>query len=212
MKKNGRQNYLCKECSRQFQSEYDYAACKPENRKLALRCLCRGSGIRDCSVISRLSCGAVLRLLKKEAAAIELQPKQRVYQQVQIDEQWSYVGKKKKKVWMLYAYAVAEDEVLAFTMGKRSAKTVENLLLKLKQLDIDYFLTDDWEAFKAVLPADKHLRGKQYTKNIEGVNTFFRTRVRRLVRRTVCFSKKLIYHYCMLKIIIYLRNNRPSYF
>ena len=211
LKKSGRQNYRCKECGRQFQGEYTYAACKPENRKQALRCLCRGSGIRDCSVLSNLSCGAVQRLIKKEADGIVLRPQRWQYQRVQIDEQWSYVGKKEKKVWMLYAYAVEEDEILAFTLGKRSAKTVENLLVKLKQLDIEYFLTDDWEAFRAVLPQNRHLSGKQYTKNIEGVHTFFRTRIRRLMRRTVCFSKKLIYHYSMLKIIIFLRNNRPSY-
>jgi insertion element IS1 protein InsB len=212
VKKNGRQNYKCKDCGRQFQMLYDYPGCQPENRQLALRCLCRGSGIRDCSVISKLSCGAVLRLIKKEAAALSVKPRLWHYKSVQIDEQWSYVGKKEKKVWMLYAYAVEEDEILAFTLGKRSARTVANLLVKLKQLTIDCFLTDDWEAFKAVLPAQKHKSGKQYTKNIEGINTFFRTRVRRLMRRTVCFSKKLIYHYSMLKIIIHLRNNRPSYF
>jgi IS1 family transposase len=57
-------------------------------------------------------------------------------------------------------------------------------------LDIDLFLTDEWEAFRAVLAKAKHLIGKQFTKAIEGVNTFFRTNVRRLVRRTACFSKK----------------------
>lgn len=210
-KKNGRQNYKCKACGRQFQNAYEYPGCQPENRKLALRCLCRGSGIRDCSVISKLSCGTVLRLIKKEAAKWKGKPKKWYYKQVQIDEQWSYVGKKEKKVWMLYAYAVEEDEILAFTLGKRSAGTIENLMVKLKQLEIAYFLTDEWEAFKAVLPKAKHLAGKQYTKNIEGVNTFFRTRVRRLMRRTVCFSKKLIYHYSMLKIIIYMRNSNASY-
>lgn len=112
---------------------------------------------------------------------------------------------------MLYAYAVDEDEIIAFTMGKRSAKAVQNLFVKLKHLDIGLFLTDEWEAFATVLPKTKHLIGKQYTKAIEGINTFFRTRVRRLVRRTVCFSKKLIYHYSMLKIIIYHRNQRASY-
>jgi hypothetical protein len=41
-----------------------------------------------------------------------------------------------------------------------------------------------------VLPAEKHLVGKAYTKNIEGVNLCLRTRNRRMVRKTACFSKK----------------------
>ena len=112
---------------------------------------------------------------------------------------------------MLYAYAAKEDEIIAFTMGKRSAASVRNLLVKLKSLDIGVYLTDKWEAFRAVLPKHKHKAGKPFTKAIEGMNTFFRTRVRRLMRRTVCFSKKLIYHYSMIKLIIYHRNKHSSY-
>lgn len=75
-KKSGRHNYLCKQCGRRFQDSYVYAACQPQNRKQALRCLCRGSGVRDCSIISKLSCGAaVLRLIKKEAAVVTVKPR-----------------------------------------------------------------------------------------------------------------------------------------
>lgn len=211
-KSYGKQNYLCKGCGRQFQTCYSYKGCERSNRTLAAKCLCRGSGIRDCSLISQLSKGAVLRLIKTKASQIIIKPEQLCYNQVQIDEQWSYVGKKEKKVWMLYAYAPKEDEILAFAMGKRNAETVRRLMMKLKCLDIDWFLTDNWEAFKAVLPAQKHRIGKAFTKAIEGINTWFRTRVRRLMRRTTCFSKKLIYHYSMLKLIIYLRNHKLSYF
>lgn len=211
VKDNGRQNFLCKGCGKQFQFEYIYKGCVVENRELIIKMLCRGSGIRDCEAVTGVSHSTVLGLIKKKAAVLSVKPHKQRYHRVQIDEQWSYVGRKEKKVWMLYAYAVDEDEIIAFTMGKRSAAAVKNLFVKLKALDIALFLTDDWEAFQSVLPKAKHLIGKQYTKAIEGINTFFRTRVRRLVRRTVCFSKKLIYHYSMIKIIIYHRNKRSSY-
>jgi len=211
VKKTGKQNYRCKGCNRQFQNSYQYAGCIVHNKELVVKALCRGSGIRDCCVLSGMSKVSVLKLIKSYAAGIALKAKQRRYSRVQIDEQWSYVGNKAKKVWMLYAYAPQEDEILGFAMGKRNAETVRRLMLKLKQLDIDWFLTDLWEAFAAVLPANRHLRGRQYTKNIEGINTWFRTRVRRLMRRTTCFSKKLIYHYSMIKIIIYHRNLKTSY-
>ena len=210
-KRNGRQNFLCKACGKQFQAQYVYKGCVVENRELVLKMLCRGSGIRDCEAVTGVSHSTVLSLIKAAAGAITLKPEKHHYRRVQIDEQWSYVGHKEKKVWMLYAYAVDEDEIIAFTMGKRSAAAVRNLFVKLKALTVELFLTDDWEAFQSVLPKQRHLIGKQHTKAIEGVNTFFRTRVRRLARRTVCFSKKLIYHYSMIKIIIYHRNNRSSY-
>ena len=211
IKGNGRQNLLCKGCGKQFQAEYVYKGSVPENKALVVKMLCRGSGIRDCTAVTGVSKLTVLTWIKRLAADIMLKPQKRCYSRVQLDEQWSYVGRKEKKVWMLYAYAVEEDEIIAFTRGKRSAGAVRNLFVKLKALNIDLFLTDEWEAFKVVLPKKKHWVGKQYTKAIEGINTFFRTRVRRLMRRTVCFSKKLLYHYSMIKIIIYHRNQRASY-
>jgi insertion element IS1 protein InsB len=210
-KKNGRQNLLCRGCGKQFQEHYTYKGCMGENKGLVLKMLCRGSGVRDCVAVVGVSKSTILAWIKVWAAGLTLKPQKHGYSRVQIDEHWSYVGRKEKKVWMLYAYAVDEDEIIAFTMGKRSAKTVHNLFVKLKALDIDVFFTDDWDAFGTVLPKTKHWVGKQYTKAIEGVNTFFRTRVRRLVRKTVCFSKKLIYHYSMIKIVICSRNLNLSY-
>jgi len=85
------------------------------------------------------------------------------------------------------------------------------LLKKLQQVEINFYYTDNWKAFAQVLPKEKHLIGKKYTKKIEGINTWFRTRLRRLVRRTVCFSKKLLYHYSIMKTAIYERNTGTSY-
>jgi insertion element IS1 protein InsB len=211
IKKNGRQNLLCRGCGKQFQAQYVYKGSIAKNKGVVLRMLCRGSGVRDCAAVTGVSKVTVLRWIKALASSIMVKPVKRCYHRVQLDEQWSYVGRKEKKVWMIYAYAAEEHEILAFTMGKRSAEAVRNLFVKLKALEIDCFLTDDWEAFRAVLPKTKHRIGKQYTKAIEGINTFFRTRVRRLMRRTVCFSKKLLYHYSMIKIIICYRNLNLSY-
>lgn len=118
---------------------------------------------------------------------------------------------KKKKVWLIYAYSHEDQEIIGFTLGKRNAKTFQNLLVKLKDITIDFYCTDLWEVFSAALPYDSHIIGKQFTKAIEGMNTCFRTRIRRLMRRTVCFSKKLKYHYAMIKLFIYHRNFNPSY-
>jgi IS1 family transposase len=119
--------------------------------------------------------------------------------------------RKEKKVWLLYAYCAESGEILAFTLGKRNTKTVKNLMVKLKGLEVDFYCTDNWEAFSAVLPYYQHLIGKQFTKAIEGMNTWFRTRLRRLTRKTVCFSKKVYNHYAMTKLAIYHRNNPLSY-
>ncbi|RZL99548.1 MAG: IS1 family transposase [Pedobacter sp.] len=77
---------------------------------------------------------------------------------MQIDEQWSYVQNKDKKVWLLYAICAESGEILTASWGKRSRKTVRMLLMKLKQLEIDFYCTDEWVSFKEVLPAAKQLQ------------------------------------------------------
>ncbi len=98
--------------------------------------------------------------------------------------------------------------MLAYSCGSRSTKTVQQLLKKLKGVEIDEYCTDHWKAFKQVLPPEKHTIGKAYTKNIEGVNTCIRARNRRLVRKTTCFSKKKDNHIAALNIMFHYRNKQ----
>ncbi|HEX8676365.1 MAG TPA: IS1 family transposase [Segetibacter sp.] len=136
------QNYLCKHCGKQFQEDYLYWGGDKGVKDRVLPMLLRGSGIRDCAVVLGISKNCVLRHLVKAAGEIVIKPKKRYYHCIQIDELWSYVARKEKKVWLLYAYCAQSGEILGFAMGKRSGKTVKNLLVKLKHLEIDFYLTD----------------------------------------------------------------------
>jgi IS1 family transposase/transposase-like protein len=210
-KKTGKQILLCKDCRLQFQWEYSYQGADKKVKDKIVRMLLRGSGIRDCAAVMVVSIGCVLRLLLKEGFELEIKPRYHHYYKVQIDEQWSYIEKKGRTVYMLYAICAETSEILAACWGKRNRPMLRQLMDKLKGLDIDFYYTDNWICFAEVLPAEKHFIGKQYTKKIEEVNTWFRTRLRRLVRQTTCFSKKLTYHWSMMKLAIKKRNERASY-
>jgi IS1 family transposase/transposase-like protein len=211
--KNGRkpygaQNFLCRHCGKQFQYHYQKAGCRPEMKTLVLKLLVRNTGIRDIEAVLGIHRQTVLKWLNQAAAAREVIPRQKQYTTVQIDELWTFVKeRKKKKRWLLYAYAPETDEILAWSWGRRSAKTVKNLYAQLKELAVEYFCTDDWKAFAQVLPAEKHLIGKAYTRHIEGVNLCLRTRNRRVVRKTACFSKKQANHDNAMKLVFYYRNH-----
>ncbi len=129
------------------------------------------------------------------------------YRSIQIDEVWSYVGRRKKgKYWLFYAYSAEHDQIIAYACGSRSAKTVRALIKKLKGVEIDEYCTDHWKSFTKVLPAQKHKAGKNFMKNIEGVNTCLRAINRRFVKKTTCFSKKKEYHDASLNIMFNYRN------
>jgi insertion element IS1 protein InsB len=58
---------------------------------------------------------------------------------------------------------------------------------KLSLFDIDIFYTDNRGAYKKHLPVTKHIIGK--SQAIERLHLTFRTRIKRLCRKTICFSK-----------------------
>ncbi|MDF1757072.1 MAG: IS1 family transposase, partial [Legionellaceae bacterium] len=60
---------------------------------------------------------------------------------------------------------------------------------KLSCFDIDFYYTNDWGAYERNLPSQKHFLGKRNTQAIERKHLTLRTRIKRLARRTICFSK-----------------------
>ena len=92
------------------------------------------------------------------------------------------------------AWAPQIGQVLAYTLGPRRDALCKKLVTMLDGLPIKVFCTDDWPAYARHLPPEKHLVGKRYTQNIERQNLTFRTRIKRLTRRTICFSKSAQIH------------------
>ena len=91
-------------------------------KRQIIRMLLHGNGITDISKILGVSRNCVLRTLLKIGMSLTLKPSKKHYHQVQIDELHSFVGRKRKKVWIIYAYAAETDEIIAVTAGKRSKK------------------------------------------------------------------------------------------
>jgi IS1 family transposase/transposase-like protein len=196
-KSNGTQNYICKECGRQFiaDSEKTYQGSLSGIEDKIKIMLVRGIGIRDISVVLRISITKVLNTLKK--TKYEIKPKCAHYDCLEIDEFWTYVGNKKNKIWLIYAYHRETGEIVAFVWGKRDLKTAEKLRKRIKRMGISYdrLATDNWDSFLTAFSEDTHLIGKKYTVGIEGNNCRLRHRIRRAFRRTCCFSKKLFNHW-----------------
>ena len=79
--------------------------------------------------------------------------------------------------------------MLAFVFGKRTDNVFLQLLGLLKSVHIDNYYTDDWGSYSKYLESAKHFIGKRDTQNIERKNLDLRTRIKRLTRKTICFSK-----------------------
>ena len=78
---------------------------------------------------------------------------------------------------------------MAWVLGGRDIATFRRLYDKVKHLEGCTFHTDDWGAFAAVLPPERHLIGKQYTADIERDNSNTRHHLGRFTRRTKVVSR-----------------------
>jgi IS1 family transposase/transposase-like protein len=204
-KYNKSQNYLCKKCFRQFisRNELINKGCDQEVRKCIIRCLSRGSGIRDTAYITQTSIGLILKILC--TVSFTIKPKKQHYQGLEIDELWTYVQKKATKVWIIYLYCKETKEIVAYIHGKRDRATVKKLWNKVKKMKIkiDSIYSDGWEAFRQVFSPVYHFIGKEFTKSIEGNNCLLRIRMRRIFRKTCNFSKKLFNHLKAFELVVY---------
>ncbi|MDR1116306.1 MAG: IS1 family transposase [Tannerella sp.] len=195
-KSYGKQNYLCKECERQFIGNHalKYKGCHSSLTQKILLMPVRGTGIRDIAEIENISIKKVLSVLVRSRHMIR--PKQPYYDCLEVDEFWIYVGKKSNRVWLIYACHRDSGEIVAFVWGKRDLKTAKELKKKMSDLGVNYgsIATDDRDSFVSAFKSENHLTGKKHTVGTERHNCRLRHRILRAFRKTCCFSKKLLNH------------------
>lgn len=108
---------------------------------------------------------------------------------VEADEFWSYVGNKKNQRWTWHAVERKSGVVIAWHNGRRTDESCSCLMEKISVFPAARFYADDWKSYRKYIPPSKHVIGKSDTWRIERRNLNFRTHIKRLSRRTICFSK-----------------------
>jgi insertion element IS1 protein InsB len=92
--------------------------------------------------------------------------------------------------------------VLAYVCGRRQDTVFLALKALLEPFGITRYFTDGWGAYERHLDAEQHEVGKANTQKIESKHINMRTRIKRLVRRTICFSKTERMHDLVLGLFI----------
>jgi len=179
------------------------------------------SGIRDTARVLRISTDTVLSELKKKEAALEsvnsallrtINPEEMTVAieragEAEMDEMWSFVGKKGDQRWLWHAIDHQTGAVLAYVFGRRTDEVFLRLKALLEPFGLTRFSTDHWGAYTRHLDPEVHRPGKQHTQKIERTHLTLRTRIKRLVRKTICFSKTTQMH----DIVIGLFVNRYAF-
>jgi insertion element IS1 protein InsB len=120
----------------------------------------------------------------------------------ELDEMWSYVRSKANPRWLWHAIDHHTGQVLAYVFGRRQDTVFLALQTLLKPFGLTRYFTDGWGAYERHVEAEKHTIGKVNTQKIESKHINLRTRIKRLVRRTICFSKTERMHDLVIGLFI----------
>ena len=112
----------------------------------------------------------------------------------EVEERWSFVKSKAHQRWLWPAIDHVTGGGLASVLGSRADEVFVELQKLLKPFGLIHFYTDAAGAYGRHLPATAHTVGKGHTQQIERKHLPLRTRIKRVARKTLCFSKSVFMH------------------
>jgi insertion element IS1 protein InsB len=118
------------------------------------------------------------------------------------DAMWSYVGKQGEPRWLWHAIDPHRGTVVASVFGRRQDTVFLELQRLVEPFGITRFDTDGWGAYERHSALEQHIVGQQYMQPIESKHINRRTRMKRLVRRTICCSKTTAMHELVIGLFI----------
>jgi insertion element IS1 protein InsB len=122
--------------------------------------------------------------------------------EAEMDEMWSFVGNQKQQRWLWHAIDHITGEVLAYVLAPHTDAALESLIQLLTPFGIRRFYTDGWGGYTRILEEHQHEVGKHYTQKIERKHLTLRTRLKRLARKTICFSKSQWMHDIVIGLFV----------
>jgi insertion element IS1 protein InsB len=213
----GKQSHRCKLCGRAFVLNPEHPVITEEQRSLIERLLLERISLRGiCRAVGVGLQWLLQFMVERFQAAPEhlyVEPLggtptvilQRL--EAELDEIWSFVGKKANRHWVWVAMDATTRQVLAFHVGNRSGQSATVLWEKIPTAYQEHavFYTDHYAVYTGVIPFAQHRAISKLacmTNHVERFNCTLRQRVSRLVRATLSFSKKLSDHIGAIKYFI----------
>ena len=120
---------------------------------------------------------------------------------------WSFVGTKEKARWLWQAIDHHTGRVYAHVLGTRTDAVFLKLKALLTPFGITRYYTDKARVYQWHLPSEQHTVGKLTMQKIERKHLTLRTRLKRLARKTLCFSRSCVMH----DLLIGLYMNRVEF-
>ncbi|OPZ26095.1 MAG: IS1 transposase [Bacteroidetes bacterium ADurb.BinA174] len=198
---NEKQRYQCKHCHKRFITNYTYKAYQPDTNQKIIQLTKEGLGIRGTARVLAISVTTLLKRILLIASKIKQAPiaTGRTYE---VDEMRIFIGNKSRLRWLVYALDRETRQVVAFNVGRRTNRTLSVVLKSLFLSNAKIIYTDKLKNYGYLISRKIHRTVFRSTNHIERHNLTLRTHLKRLNRKTICYSRS--FAVLMATIMIYL--------
>lgn len=197
---NNIQRYLCKICNKKFQISYTYKAYQTDINNFISTLVREGCGIRSISRILKISKNTVLSRIIFISSNIKPKTFVKLGCKFELDEIWTFIGSKKNTTWITYVIERESKSVIDFFVGSKTKENIRPLVNNVLMLDPKTIYTDKLNIYPSIIPKEIHKHFHYCTNRIERNNLTMRTHIKRLNRRTICFSRSAAFLTAILKI------------
>jgi len=199
---SGKQRYLCKNCKATRIENYTYSAYQIDINEQIITLTKEGLGIRSTARVLQISTTTLLKRILLIAKSIK-QPMIPMGKEYEVDELCTYVGNKSKRTWLVCALEKRSRKIVSFNIGRRTNQTLKKVTEGLNLSRAKKIFTDKLPSYKTLIEKNTHKVVRYGTNRLERFHLTLRTHLKRLNRRTICFSKSLVILNAVLKIYLW---------
>ena len=212
--RRGKQSFRCKNCGCQYVAHPSSRAYSQQIKQTCIEMYLNGMGIKGISRVTKISHVTILNWIQAAGESLSDEPQDEEIPEItEIDELQTFVGNKRNKYWVWTVVNHKKKGIILWTIGDRSHQTFVLLWSMIKCWHSFWYVTDGWKVYPMYIESPDHLVSKTYMTRVEGENTRLRHYLARLHRKTLCYSKSLLFlQYSIRLLLHYLRfNTIPSF-
>lgn len=184
-----RQKYYCKVCKKYQQKFYSYKCCSPADDQIIIKLNTIGVGISGISKFTGISKSHVINRIRLLAEGAEKPAHAEDQQEYEVDEMKTFIRSKNQECYIIYAINRRTKTVIDFTVGRRTKANIKKVILPVLSLNPKRIFTDRLNIYPGLIDKSVHTACAYKINHIERFNLTLRTHLKRLSRKSICFSK-----------------------
>jgi insertion element IS1 protein InsB len=188
------QKFQCRICKKYQRQEYSYRSYDASVSQQITLLNREGVGISSTSRLIKMPATSVQYKIEQVSKCTVPPGFNEINQEYEIDELCTYVGRNHPSCYRYIIYALNRrtKKITDYVIGARSKQNISRLVNRLMALSPKRIFTDKLGVFARVIDKAVHCVRPYKTNHIERNNLTLRTHLKRLSRKTICYSKSVV--------------------